>query len=109
MADDLDLEGADHVADEADALHGAAGGHQRRGHGQEGVAGADGIDHVLGEGRDGMHGSAALVGHAAVLAVRDDDLRGNRHALENAMRDIADRRQPIAAAQAALPARRCTM
>ena len=74
VADDLDLEGADDVADEADFVHGAAGGDQRRRDREEGIAGADRVDHLAGEGRDRCARAAALVGDAAVLAVGDDDL-----------------------------------
>ena len=75
MADDLDLQRADHVADEADAVHRRARRHQRRRHRQKRVTSADRIDDILGERRNRMDDAAPLERHAAVLALRDDDLR----------------------------------
>ena len=96
MADDFDLERADHVADETDLIHRAAGRHERRGHREERIARADRVDHVLGEGRDGVDDPAALIGDAAVLAVGDDDLRAIDVALDQPARDVADLGYPVA-------------
>ena len=71
MADDLDLQRADDIADKADAIHRRAGRHQRRRHRQKRVAGADRIDDIFGERRNGMDDAAALEGDAAVLALRE--------------------------------------
>ena len=60
MADDLNLECADNVADKADLVHRAACGDQRRGDRQEGIARADRIDYILRESGDGMDDPAPL-------------------------------------------------
>ena len=74
MADDLNLERADHVADEADLMDRAARRHQRRGHRQEGIAGPNRVDDIFGESGNCVDDPAPLKRHAAVLALGHDDL-----------------------------------
>ena len=75
VADDFDLQRADHIADKSDAIHRRARRNQRRGHGEKCVTRADRIDHVFGKCRNGMDDAAALESYATVLALRDNDLR----------------------------------
>src|SRR5579883_373041 len=96
VADDLDLEGAGDVTDEADLLHGAAGGDQRRRDGEKRIAGAHRVDHVAREGRDGVRRTATLVGDAAVATVRDDDLAAGDALVDDRLRHLADRRDAVA-------------
>src|SRR5262249_5684625 len=102
VADDLDLESADDVADEPDLMHGAAGRHQWRRHRQEYVAGADRSDDILGEGGDRVRHAPALVGDAAVLALRDNDLRAYHVVLNEPACDLADIGDAIAHREAGL-------
>ena len=74
MADNFHFERANDIADEADSMDRPARRDQRCGYCQKGIAGADSIDHVFGKGGDGMNNTAALKRHAAMLALRDDDL-----------------------------------
>ena len=73
MADNLDLERTNNVADEADLVHRPARGDQRRGDRQEGIARANRVDDILGESGNCMDDPAPLKRHAAVLALRHDD------------------------------------
>src|SRR6266511_2617166 len=73
VADDLDLECADDVADESYPLDCATGRDQRRSDREESVAGADCIDDLASNGGDRVNRVAAFICEAAVLAVGDDE------------------------------------
>ena len=96
MADNFDLQRAGDIANESDAAHRRARCNERRRHCKKRIASTDGIHHIFGKRRDRVDDAAAFEGDAAVLALRDYDLRAVEIALRQPPRDIADVRNPIA-------------